>query len=278
MSFIDRCLSIYRQDGLTTLFKRALQKIQQDIYCKWASIHGHYTLALNGTSVSFSAPNPTIVRRTRNRFSSEEEELEDFVNEIEDDDVVYDIGANTGIYTLFAAKKCPNGKVIAFEPYPPNINILKRDIRRNNIGNIDVFDIALSDSTGRIQFNQPDDDDIGYGSSSIEADGSEDTIEVPTTTGDKLIADNKIPYPNIVKIDVEGAEPLVIDGLEDALSSESCRTVYCEVHLSGVDYRSSIEDFGVTPEDIKVKLEDFGFNVENLQSNRDHEIFYKAYK
>jgi len=212
------------------------------------------------------------------RFKSERKELRDFLSEIEKGDVVYDVGANTGLYTLFAAKACPDGEVIAFEPYPPNLGLLKQDVARNQLQNVEIVDMALSDSVGSIEFSQPDKDDVGYGSSAIEATESEATIEAPTTTGDQLIADGEIPAPSVVKIDVEGSEPLVLEGLETTLSASSCRAVYCEVHLPGADKRPSVEDFGSSPEDIRNRLKEFGFTVKVLDSRGENEIFYKAHK
>lgn len=242
------------------------------------SICGRYSFTLTDHSITFSAPTPTVVERNRNRFKSEKQKLRNFINEIKEDDVVYDIGANTGLYTLFAAKACPDGEVIAFEPYPPNIDLLKQDIARNQLQNVEIVEVALSDSVGNIEFSQPSEADVSYGSSSIEADESDATIVVPTTTSDQLIADDEIPAPNVLKIDVEGAESLVLEGLEKGLSAPSCRTVYCEVHLPGVDHRPSVEDFESSAEDIENRLREFGFTVERLHSSRDTEIFYKAQK
>lgn len=277
-SVVTRSISIYKEEGATTLLKRGLRKIHRDAYCKSMSVRGRYSFTLTDHTITFSAPTPTVVKRNRSRFKSEKQELADFINEIKEGDVVYDVGANTGLYTLFAAKACPDGEVIAFEPYPPNLDLLKQDVARNQLQNVEIVDVALSDSVGNIEFSQPSEDDVGYGSSSIEADESEATIEVPTTTGDQLIADGEIPAPNVIKIDVEGSEPLVLEGLEKALSAPSCRTVYCEVHLPGVDKRPSVEDFGSSAEDIENRLREFGFTVERLHSSRGSEIFYKAKK
>jgi FkbM family methyltransferase len=272
-SVITRAISVYKQEGAKTLFQRVLQ----NAYYKTMSARGRYSLTLNDLTVTFSAPTPTMVNRNRDRFKSEKLELQDFISKIQEDDVVYDIGANTGLYTLFAATVCPNGKVIAFEPYPPNLTLLKQDIDRNNLKNIDIKDVALSDSIGSISFSQPEENDVGYGSSSIETTQSKASIEVPTTTGDQLIADGEIPTPNVVKIDVEGAEPLVLRGLENALAGQSCRTVYCEVHLPRVEKRPSVRDFDSSPEEIQKQLEDFGFTVRQVR-DRGNEILYKAEK
>lgn len=276
-SAVTRGISIYKKEGITTLLQRALRKVHRDAYCKSMSVRGRYSFTLGNQTVTFSAPTSTMVRRNRNRFKAEKQILRDFISEIEKDDVVYDIGANTGLYTLFAARACSDGEVVAFEPYPPNLDILEKDIARNQLQNVKTVDVALSDSVGDIEFSQPSEDDVGYGSSSIEANESKASIEVPTTTGDHLIADEEIPAPNVIKIDVEGSESLVLRGLRKTLSAPSCRTVYCEVHLPGVDKRPSIEDFGSSAEDIENRLKGFGFTIERLHSS-ENEIFYRAQK
>jgi FkbM family methyltransferase len=276
-SLIARGVDIYNEEGAAPLLKKTLQKIHRQTYYKINTIRGQYSLTLSNQTVKFSAPTRAMVKRNQSRFKSENRVLENFINEISEDDVVYDIGANTGLYTIFGAKACPNGRVISFEPYPPNLDILKKDIARNNLLNVNVLEIALSDSVGSIKFSQPDVDDIGYGSSSIETRESKSTIEVPTTTGDHLISEGKIPSPNVVKIDVEGSEPLVLKGLEKSLSDSRCRTLFCEVHLSSSDHRPCIEDFGSSLEDIQNQIRQYGFTVEQLDSRGD-EILLRAQK
>lgn len=268
------CLSLLGEAEERSFARRVLAKV----YATALAIRGSYTLALRGRSVRFSAPTATAVQRNLRRFEAEQDELAAFVAEIEADDVVYDVGANTGLYSLFAAPECPDGRVIAFEPYPPNVELCERDVARNGFSNIEVVDVALSDAVGHTAFSQPKEPDVGYGSASIEAETSAGSVEVPTTTGDRLIADGEIPPPNVVKIDVEGAEPLVVEGLADALSAPSCRAVFCEVHLPGIDRRPSIEAFGTTVEAFEQRLEGLGFTVEPLHERRDAEIVYRAVK
>jgi FkbM family methyltransferase len=199
------------------------------------------------------------------------------LDDLQREDVFYDIGANTGLYTLFASKRCTEGTVVAFEPYPPNATILKRDISRNGLNNVRVYELALSDSDGTIEFNQPEQPDIGYGSASVEANSTTATTEIPTASADRLISEGKIPPPNVIKIDVEGAEPLVIEGLEETLSEPTCRLVYCEAHLPGVDHRPSVEDFDTTIADLRNRLERLGFTVEKSRT-RGTEVLFKASK
>ncbi len=277
-SLADRAVSVYREDGALVLGKKTLRKLQTKSYCQAVSLLGHYSLTLDDQTVEFSAPTPTMVKRNRRRFQSEREEVRSFLNTIEPEDTVYDVGANTGLYSLFTATKCRRGTVAAFEPYPPNIEILKQDIDRNGFQNIEVVESALSDSVGEIEFSHPEGDDVGYGSSSIDVEGGNNALTVPTTTGDTLVSDGELPSPNVVKIDVEGAEPLVIEGMKETLSAPECRAVFCEIHLPGSERRPSIENFGSSPEDFRSKLESFGFTIEEIESSRGSEIAIKAEK
>ena len=279
VSLADRALSVYREDGAIILTKKTLRKLYTECYSRAISARGGYSLTLGDQTVEFSALTPTLVRRNRQRFYSEFEEIRDFLKSIEnEDDVVYDIGANTGLYSLFAAKVCHQGTVVAFEPYPPNVRVLRQDIDRNSLDNVTIVESALSDSVGEIEFSQPKEDDIGYGSSSINVKEDGEALTLPTTTVDTLIADGEIPPPNVVKIDVEGAEPLVIDGMKEALANPSCRVLYCEVHLPGISKRPSIEDFGSSPKELRAKLEELGFSVQQMRTEGDVELTIKATK
>ena len=275
---VNRALSVYREHGALVLGKKALQELHTGLYCRAVSFRDQYSLMLDGRTIEFSTPTVAMVKRNRNRFQSEQKELHAFVDAIELEDTVYDIGANTGLYSFFAATKCRRGMVAAFEPYPPNIDLLKRDLARNGFHNIEVVESALSNTVGEIKFTHPEEDDIGYGSSSIDAKEDDDATMVSTTTGDKLVSDEQLPPPNVIKIDVEGAESLVVDGMKEVLSSPECRVIFCEIHLPGSKIRPSIEDFGSSSDELCLRLEEFGFTTKEIGISRDSEITIKATK
>lgn len=273
---IQEGIDILSEEGPVSFMRETLSYLYETVYY---SIIDSYTLSIGNTGVTFTAPNQTVFRRNKRRFETERGEISDLLEEINKNDVFFDIGANAGLYTLFVGRQYPSVDVTAFEPYPPNVRLLKRDIERNNLRNVDVWEVALSDSEGTIEFSQPEKEDAGYGSSSIRSDtnNSDPAVEVATRSGDELISHGEVPAPNIVKIDVEGAEPLVIDGMENALAQPECRLVYCEVHRSDVEYRPSIGDFGVTLPDMRSRFEELGFEVEELQTESS-EVLFKAYK
>lgn len=275
-SLTDRALSVYQQEGAKVLLKKTLKRIYVSSYCHAISYIGSYSLSIESQTVRFSAPTPTLVERNRKRFLSEYDELCSFLETIKDDDVVYDVGANTGLYSLFAAWNCQQGKVIAFEPYPPNAEVLRQDIFRNGIDNIELVEAGLSNSVDEVAFSQPSTDDIRYGSCSINTESCDSTVKIPTFTGDNLVNNGTYSTPNVVKIDVEGAEPLVIEGMEEILSGPDCRAVFCEVHLPGVERRPSVNDFGSTPDKVISQLESFGYTTEEIGTLGGSEITIKA--
>lgn len=232
------------------------------------------TFSADGTDAAFVADNPTSIARTQSRLQSEREMLTDLLDELNDDDVFYDVGANTGLYTCFAAKKISSGEVIAFEPYPPNVDELRRNAALND-KHITVLEIALSDHSDTVEIATPETSTPGYGAASMAAD--QDGESVRALRGDELVNDGDIPPPTVVKIDVEGAEPLVVDGLAASLSNSRCRLIYCEVHLPSSAPRGSIYDHGVDTSDMVGRFEEIGFSVERYEEGTDR-LVLKAHR
>lgn len=147
----------------------------------------------------------------------------------------------------------------------------------NDVDCSELYNLALSNEGGTIQFDQPDSEEFGYGSASIQVGDEDSAINVPTSSGDRLVETEDVPVPNVVKIDVEGAEPLVIEGMEDVLASDECRLLYCEIHLEATDLRPSIKEFGSSLDDLLEKLESYGFSIDRFQE-RERELFIKCSK
>jgi FkbM family methyltransferase len=118
-------------------------------------------------------------------------------------DVVYDIGAHFGYYTLLSSKLVGDGgKVIAFEPSPANLVRLYRHINLNDRKNVQVLELAVSDHEGIAHFETRTGSGVGH----LADDGP---LEVKLTTLDSL---TQFPLPQVMKIDVEGAEVGVLNG------------------------------------------------------------------
>lgn len=134
-----------------------------------------------------------------------------FTSIIKKGDVVFDIGANVGFYSLLSSILVgEQGKVVAFEPFLKNIAYLKSHIKLNNIKNIHVIPYAVSKKK-QFSFFKIE------GSSSMGHLSETGDIKVKSVNLDLLIHTKKIPVPNLIKIDVEGSEYDVFLGARTSL-------------------------------------------------------------
>ncbi|MEH2250266.1 FkbM family methyltransferase [Nostoc sp.] len=129
---------------------------------------------------------------------------------IQEGSIVYDLGSNSGFYTILASILVGSqGKVVAFEPHPQNLHYLKQHLQLNHLENVIVIDRAVSDSSGVIQFD---------GSGFTGHISSQGELQVETVSLDEFIDTKQIPPPNFLKIDIEGAEMLALSGAKSMLS------------------------------------------------------------
>jgi len=133
--------------------------------------------------------------------------------------VVYDVGANVGFFTVIAARLSgPEGRIVAFEPLPENFERIRHNIALNNFQNIIVRSEALSDTDGQAQFQVSAEPTwgnlVGAGKDIGQKTG---TIDVKVSRLDSLLETGDLPVPNLIKIDVEGAEAQVLRGAENTL-------------------------------------------------------------
>jgi FkbM family methyltransferase len=131
---------------------------------------------------------------------------------------VLDIGANAGFYTLgFAALCGPAGRVWAFEPDPRNLENLRFHLDVNRVSNFTVIAAAVCDRAGSARFAQGPNRATGH----LSGSGARD---VATVALDGLLDQGVIPVPDLVKMDVEGAEASVLEGAPRILATG--RTVW----------------------------------------------------
>ncbi len=131
-------------------------------------------------------------------------------------DTLLDVGAHVGYYTLLAAELVgPSGAVYAFEPDPRNVLFLRRHVRINRAGAVQVLERAVSDRVGTVRFQSG----AGSGTGRI---GNTGALEVRTTTVDAFVAERGI-RPSALKIEGEGAEARVLHGAAETL--RLCRPV-----------------------------------------------------
>ena len=119
--------------------------------------------------------------------------------------IAYDVGANVGFYTLALSRLVgESGHVFAFEPAARSVYFLRRHLELNNLRNVTVVQVAIADRAGLVSFD-------GW------RVGTEKSYVVPTMSLDEFIAAGH-PLPSFVKMDIEGAEKLALEGAKTLLS------------------------------------------------------------
>lgn len=159
--------------------------------------------------------------------------------EVREGDVFYDVGANIGVYTLPAASRVgPGGRVIAFEPHVANTASLLRNVAASGYADrVTVISTALDSSDGFLPFRYGE---LASGTAMSQLDASLDgdgeswshvAAELKhATTVDALISTGTIPDATHVKIDVDGNELRVLEGMRGLLESGGLRTLQVEVN------------------------------------------------
>lgn len=238
-------------------------------YC---SQQGTRDISIDNTTATFDTSTIPKAGAVLYAESHEHQMMADLLSELKPDDVFIDIGANIGIFSCIAALILTEGTVAAVEPFSSNIKALRRNAEINEIS-FDIVESALSNVDGFVDFT-PTSDDVS-GVASIRS-GDSLNAGIRSARGDNLIERGVLPQPNVVKIDVEGAEPLVLEGMKESLSEDTCRLVYCEVHHPSTIRPSSL-DFGASLETLIEEFTSIGFDVSTLEE-RDTETQLKAVK
>ena len=150
-----------------------------------------------------------------------------FQEAVKPGDIVLDIGAHIGYYTLMAAKRVgKKGKVFAFEPDKDNRTILNKNIRMNGYKNVIVVNKAVASSTKRVKFflnplstGMHSIIDLGY--------GSKKSILIDTVSLDDFFGKNPSQI-SVIKMDIEGGEYGALEGMRRLLENVKQLTLFIE--------------------------------------------------
>jgi FkbM family methyltransferase len=171
--------------------------------------------------------------------------LSELVRALRPGDVVYDVGANIGVHTIFMAMRVgPGGMVVAIEPDPPSFASLRNNTDLNGLDHVRSFQVAFGSEPASGFLSR-------FRVSRVKRERDR-SLSVRIVRGDDLIAAHGLPAPQVVKIDVEGHEYHVLAGMERALRSDACRLVCCEIH-------PPLLPDGVSVDDILGILRDCGY-------------------
>ena len=202
---------------------------------------------VDATSVSFAPA------RVRSR-AYEEQETELFKKIVRGGMVVVDIGANIGYYTLIAASIVgEHGKVFAFEPEPKNHALLVKNIEANGYENIIAVPKAVSDKGGSTRLFLSPDGNTGWHRIYDSEDGW-NSIEIETVTLDEFFQ-GKEESIDVIKMDVEGSEMAVLQGMTRILERNDKLIIFTEF------FPALLKKSGASPEGYLNELEKHGFKL-----------------
>jgi FkbM family methyltransferase len=221
---------------------------------------------------------------------------------VTDGDVVMDVGAHWGYFTLLAASLCgTHGRVFAFEPHPRNFALLTKNVEANGLTNVVAVQKAVSNRTGSARLFQtrvtvghslcspPPEWRLGGGS-------AEEAIAVDTVALDDFFARSSVE-PRLIKVDIEGAEPLALAGMRCLVERNPLLVLITEFSACYLDAKAAADfldqlatcgfDVGVIDDDrrqlvvgpkaaiLKRLLEEE--NMSHLLATRDRSLFERLF-
>ncbi len=229
------------------------------VYCRLLSRNGELQVSCLGVDAVFKTRNSKQLAFVDYILTTERDAIEAALCHLSAGNTFLDVGSHYGIFSILASKLVgPGGKVIAVEPHGGALQVLRENLAVNRCENVEVLNLAFSDTTGPVA--------LVYHENGVGLQPSSDPVSTVNTiqgiAGDEALRD--FPIPAVVKIDVEGHEFAVLSGLKQTLSSEACRLLSVEVH-------PSLLPSGINKDSIMAFIRERGFNVLS-QSVRSMEV------
>ena len=226
--FVDKIFKILTKRSILIWFNDFIQP------------RSYKSIEILNKKIKFFVPNQLIDWRVKTFFIKEPETLE-WIDGFKKKKkfILWDIGSNIGLYSIYNSLKNPHSTTIAFEPSSSNLRVLTRNISINNLEKkIKVVPIPLTNKKNIFQ-NMNEDDFIEGGA--LSAFGEKFDFEgkkfKPTmkynllgTTMNYFIENSILDIPDYIKIDVDGIEHLILEGGDKFLNNKKVKSVSIEVN------------------------------------------------
>jgi len=188
------------------------------------------------------------------------------INVLKKGDVVFDVGANCGYFSVLAASLVgPRGHIVAMEPAPSCLARLKANLQRNTLANVSVVEKVVTDRAGEAIFHLNRDNSGGHAlwnpgewpdNNLTRANPA--SLSVAATTLDAEWKSGGQAIPKLIKIDTEGAEERVLRGARELVSACKVPFVVAELHEFG------LQKLGSTQASLRALMENFGYSTFSL--------------
>jgi FkbM family methyltransferase len=210
----------------------------------------------------------------------ETDDLQHFLGSVRDGDVVFDVGANVGAYCVPIGKAFPATTVYAFEPIELNAALIQVSALANGVRGVRVVRQCVSDTSGTVELSLAE--DSAY-SSMIDTRRKSEVAKVTcaaTSLDDFCSAQGC--RPDVVKIDVEGAELKVLQGASSVFGSAAVRPRLVLIEL----YNQNLQVFGTSIDEVTARMTDLGYRpyilidgaevaFERAHHNHFYNVFFK---
>ena len=206
----------------------------------------------NGYSFYIHTPN-ALCRYRAKSFSYKEPETLEWIDSMTNSSVLWDIGSNIGLYSVYAAYNA--SFVVAFEPMLENLVELKRNIVKNNLSRkVCLVPLGLSCHSGILWMSSLT-EQIGRAFNHLDSFPSHNTLSYQTVAGDEKIVES-LPNPTHIKIDVDGNELSVLKSIQGVLSHAT--SICIELDFSNSEELNNVVDF----------MSSHGFNMNKKQRSK----------
>jgi len=234
-------------------------------------------ITLCESGLKFNTSTPLELYRAKTLFEKEPETIA-WINSWTEaqkstESVFFDIGANIGIFSLYGAHKSKYTKVFSFEPVSDNYAALIANIKINALDNVTAFNVALSNKNklSHLYIN-----DLRVGNSGAQIDESVNEKQeffqpcrvesVLCFSLDNLISGFQVPFPNFIKIDVDGHETDILSGMIKTLSDKRLISILVEFNNN--------QELNVW----KDRLQEVGLKLDNRFDNIDGHSRFRRLK
>jgi FkbM family methyltransferase len=236
---------------------------------QYESLRPKAQVRIDEHKLEFVVPNRIIAWRVKTILTKEPETIK-WLKKIQRDDIFFDIGANIGLYSIFAAV-CQGADVYGFEPESQNYSIFLKNIVLNNLSSrVTAFGLAISNNImiDRLFLSEF----LWDGGQSCHSFGervgpnleerhSKVVQGCVSWTLDDLIEKKYVPIPRFIKIDVDGFEHRVIDGAKKTLENKKVESICIEINPKIKEHA-----------EIVPLMRDLGFEYDRQQVSKSERI------
>jgi FkbM family methyltransferase len=231
--------------------------------------YSYHSIRILNKDINFFVPNSLVRWRVETFFIKEPETLEWIDSFDGNSDIIFwDIGANIGLYSIYAALKFKNIEVVSFEPSTSNLRVLSRNISLNKLENkIKITQFPLTNKENKYLIMKEGDFIEGgalnsFGESSNFEGNSfnvQNNYQVYGTTINFLLKNNILNIPDYIKIDVDGIEHLILEGGDNFLWNKKIKSISIEINENFVDQYDAIHKH----------MKQFNFIFKHKKHNKD---------